>query len=252
MKKKSLKGKKLGKQSQHVRRVPTKRGKKKVLINPGRRKKVKKRLSTLGKLSKPRDELLISDPQNSKIAQQGLKYSMDEPKGSYLGYDNIVELPRSFAAIKDAELVRTLKQKTLEKGRILTPEEELEIARDRFLFTPLSEVDAKKTKYKKMLDILNKLKKGVKSPDMVLKDDGSLTMFGENNVFDNRGQLTYLDPFKKEGKLVADNPFALTILNLVGQDDVPVEFGRWKGKKIKDVPDNYLSWAKRKAGLNVK
>jgi hypothetical protein len=35
-----MKGKKLGKQSQHVRRVATKRGVKRVMINPGVRKKV--------------------------------------------------------------------------------------------------------------------------------------------------------------------------------------------------------------------
>ena len=35
-----MKGKKLGKQSQHVRVLSTKKGKKRVLVNPGRRKKV--------------------------------------------------------------------------------------------------------------------------------------------------------------------------------------------------------------------
>jgi hypothetical protein len=238
-----MKGKKLGKQSQHVRVLSTKKGKKKVLVNPGhRRAKVKKRLSTLGKISKPRDELLISSPSNNKIAQNVFSYSMDEPEGSSIHYNNRAKnMPMAFAAIKDAELVRNLKQRTLEKGRKLTPEEELEISRDRFVFTLPSSEEV----------MMNKLRKSGESPDMVLKADGSLTMFGENNVFDNMGQLTYLDPFKKEGELVADNPFALTILNLVGQDDVPVEFGRWKGKKIKEVPDDYLRWANRETNVRI-
>ena len=245
-----MKGKKLGKQSQHVRVLSTKKGKKKVVINPGhRRKKVKKRLSTLGKISKPKDELLISSPSNNKMAQKFFSDSMDETYESSIHYDNRVKnIPMVFAAIKDAELVRDLKKQTLEKGRKLTPEEELEIARDRFVSTlPTSE--------EVMMSMMKKFDKeftkGSRRADMVLKDDGSLTMFGENNVFDNRGQLTYLDPFKKEGKLVADNPFALTILNWVGQDDVPVEFGRWKGKKIKDVPDDYLRWANRKMNVRI-
>ena len=166
-----MKSKKLGKQSQHVRVLSTKKGRKKVMINPGHRKrKVKKSLSTLGKISKPKDELLISSPSNNKIAQKVFSYSMDEPEGSSIHYDNRAKnIPMAFAAIKDAELVRNLKKQTLEKGRKLTPEEELEIARDRFVSTlPTSEEV-----------MMNKLTKGRRRADMVLKDDGSLTMFGE-------------------------------------------------------------------------
>ena len=72
-----MKGKKLGKQSQHVRRVRTKNGKKKVVINPGvRAKGVKKRFKVMSakeyedsKLNKRIFSDVINDKANDFLAK---------------------------------------------------------------------------------------------------------------------------------------------------------------------------------------
>ena len=73
-----MKGKKLGKQSQHVRRVPTKRGVKRVMINLGVRKKKVKKPTVKSKLNynKPFQFARFKEGQSfsSLVSKEGKKY----------------------------------------------------------------------------------------------------------------------------------------------------------------------------------
>lgn len=98
-----MRKKKLGKQSQHVRRVPTKKGKKRVMINPGiKRKKICVNLYGLADAKKVGVKDVRKD-QLRRGAKVELEHTKDPAVAKKIALDHLAEFPDYYERLDKME-----------------------------------------------------------------------------------------------------------------------------------------------------